>query len=54
MLPSGDWHCPNCICKYCGLANENIAEENDTSCGELNRCNVCEKKCNFVSPYIQL
>ncbi|XP_042064246.1 uncharacterized protein LOC121807975 [Salvia splendens] len=44
MLPSGDWHCPNCICKYCGLANENIAEENDTSCGELNRCNVCEKK----------
>ncbi|XP_042059792.1 uncharacterized protein LOC121804362 [Salvia splendens] len=44
MLPSGDWHCPNCICKYCGLANKNIAGENDTSCSELNRCNVCEKK----------
>ncbi|KAG6393132.1 hypothetical protein SASPL_147365 [Salvia splendens] len=44
MLPSGDWHCPNCICKYCGLANENTAEEIDISDGELNRCNFCDKK----------
>ncbi|KAL1536079.1 hypothetical protein AAHA92_28782 [Salvia divinorum] len=44
MLPSGDWHCPNCICKYCELANENTSEENDISYGELNRCNFCEKK----------
>ncbi|XP_057783231.1 increased DNA methylation 1 isoform X2 [Salvia miltiorrhiza] len=44
MLPSGDWHCPNCICKYCGLASENMAEENSIICGELNRCDFCEKK----------
>lgn len=47
MLPSGDWHCPNCTCKFCGLASGNMAEENDIGCDELNRCNFCEKKCNF-------
>ncbi|KAL7081088.1 hypothetical protein ACP275_14G017700 [Erythranthe tilingii] len=44
MLPSGDWNCPNCTCKFCGYANENVAEENDTAGSELNRCSFCEKK----------
>ncbi|KAL7123972.1 hypothetical protein ABFS83_14G017300 [Erythranthe nasuta] len=44
MLPSGDWNCPNCTCKFCGYANESVAEENDTAGSELNRCSFCEKK----------
>ncbi|KAI3459388.1 hypothetical protein Pfo_016051 [Paulownia fortunei] len=44
MLPSGDWHCPNCTCKFCGYASGNGAEENDSADDELNRCSFCEKK----------
>ncbi|KAK4434025.1 Increased DNA methylation 1 [Sesamum alatum] len=44
VLPSGDWHCPNCTCKFCGYARANAAEENDSADGELNRCSFCEKK----------
>ncbi|PIN02293.1 Histone acetyltransferase [Handroanthus impetiginosus] len=44
MLPSGDWHCPNCICKFCGDATGNVAEENDTTANELIKCSFCEKK----------
>ncbi|KAL0367416.1 UNVERIFIED_CONTAM: Increased DNA methylation 1 [Sesamum radiatum] len=44
VLPSGDWHCPNCTCKFCGYAHGNAAEENDNADGELNRCSFCEKK----------
>ncbi|KAL8047937.1 hypothetical protein ABFX02_07G031400 [Erythranthe guttata] len=43
MLPSGDWHCPNCICKFCGDASEN-ASETDTSGDELTKCSFCEKR----------
>lgn len=46
MLPSGDWHCPNCICKFCGDASENASEENDTTDDDLTKCSFCEKKCN--------
>ncbi|CAH9086213.1 unnamed protein product [Cuscuta epithymum] len=43
MLPSGDWHCPNCICKFCGVADENPAEVNKDA-DKLLCCNLCEKK----------
>lgn len=46
MLPLGDWHCPNCICKFCGDASGSAADENDTAADELIRCSFCEKKCN--------
>lgn len=48
MLPSGDWHCPNCTCKFCGYTITNVAEENDSADNELNRCSFCEKKCNSI------
>ncbi|PIN19826.1 Histone acetyltransferase [Handroanthus impetiginosus] len=44
MLPSGDWHCPNCTCKFCGRVSVNVAEENDRADDELNKCGFCEKK----------
>uniref|UniRef100_A0A5B7BCG6 PHD-type domain-containing protein n=1 Tax=Davidia involucrata TaxID=16924 RepID=A0A5B7BCG6_DAVIN len=44
MLPPGDWHCPNCTCKFCGIAIGNIAQENDTAVGALLTCSTCDKK----------
>ncbi|KAG8370294.1 hypothetical protein BUALT_Bualt14G0102000 [Buddleja alternifolia] len=44
ILPSGDWHCPNCICKFCGDASGDVAEGNDTAADELMKCSFCEKK----------
>ncbi|RAL38432.1 hypothetical protein DM860_002410 [Cuscuta australis] len=43
MLPLGDWHCPNCICKFCGAADENHAEVNKDA-NKLLICNLCERK----------
>ncbi|XP_019180374.1 PREDICTED: increased DNA methylation 1-like isoform X2 [Ipomoea nil] len=43
MLPPGDWHCPNCTCKFCGVANGNLAEGNEDA-DELLFCDLCEKK----------
>ncbi|XWS39302.1 hypothetical protein CRYUN_Cryun18bG0039700 [Craigia yunnanensis] len=45
FLPAGDWHCPNCICKFCGNGSD-IAQEDDiteTDCALLT-CSQCEKK----------
>ncbi|KZV16930.1 hypothetical protein F511_23097 [Dorcoceras hygrometricum] len=45
MLPSGDWHCPNCTCKYCGDAGGNVALHNsDNATDEPIKCSLCEKK----------
>ncbi|GER25081.1 acyl-CoA N-acyltransferase [Striga asiatica] len=41
-LPSGDWHCSNCTCKFCGSVN--VFEENESAGDELNGCSFCEKK----------
>ncbi|XVF38222.1 hypothetical protein REPUB_Repub20aG0081800 [Reevesia pubescens] len=43
LLPAGDWHCPNCICKFCGNGND-IAQEDDTTDCTLLTCSLCEKK----------
>ncbi|KAH6821570.1 hypothetical protein C2S53_016680 [Perilla frutescens var. hirtella] len=44
MLPLGDWHCPNCICKFCGDASRTASVENNNDADELTRCNFCEEK----------
>lgn len=47
MLPPGEWHCPNCTCKFCGLAGEDDAEGDDTTTSALLPCSMCEKKCTL-------
>lgn len=49
MLPAGDWHCPNCTCKFCGLAGSVNAEANDETNGSLLLCSLCDKKCKMFS-----
>ncbi|XP_019160435.1 PREDICTED: increased DNA methylation 1-like [Ipomoea nil] len=43
MLPPGDWHCPSCICKFCGIGDESPTED-DMDVNELHLCILCEKK----------
>ncbi|XP_044499425.1 uncharacterized protein LOC123220892 [Mangifera indica] len=44
MLPVGDWHCPNCTCKFCGSAGEDIDEGSGKTTCSLLTCSMCEKK----------
>ncbi|XP_061338639.1 uncharacterized protein LOC133285438 isoform X2 [Gastrolobium bilobum] len=44
MLPPGEWHCPNCTCKFCGVASETIDKEDDATVYALHTCDLCEKK----------
>ncbi|XP_002517140.2 uncharacterized protein LOC8280925 [Ricinus communis] len=44
MLPPGDWHCPNCTCKFCGIASEDFVQEDGTNVSELLTCSLCAKK----------
>ncbi|KAJ9154304.1 hypothetical protein P3X46_027656 [Hevea brasiliensis] len=44
MLPPCDWHCPNCTCKFCGIASENIFQGDDATTCELLTCSMCAKK----------
>ncbi|KAL0348848.1 UNVERIFIED_CONTAM: Increased DNA methylation 1 [Sesamum angustifolium] len=46
MLPLGDWHCPNCTCKICGDAGENVAEGNGITADEILRCSFYHKSCS--------
>ncbi|KAI6683684.1 hypothetical protein NL676_029597 [Syzygium grande] len=43
-LPPGDWHCPNCTCKYCGVASECTSHVDNATVGEIFACDLCEKK----------
>ncbi|XP_022959072.1 increased DNA methylation 1-like [Cucurbita moschata] len=44
QIPPGDWHCPNCTCKYCGVANVDISQGENTIVPEISTCVLCEKK----------
>ncbi|VYS62724.1 unnamed protein product [Arabidopsis thaliana] len=39
MFPLGDWHCPNCTCKFCKAVIEDV-----TQTVGANTCKMCEKK----------
>ncbi|PIA44904.1 hypothetical protein AQUCO_01700466v1 [Aquilegia coerulea] len=41
MLPSGDWLCPNCSCKFCDGIDSGITQEDETT---LCSCSLCEEK----------
>lgn len=44
MLPPGDWHCPHCSCKFCGLADMSVTEGNDGRQDTVLTCRLCEGK----------
>ncbi|KAK7280126.1 hypothetical protein RJT34_25188 [Clitoria ternatea] len=44
MLPPGEWRCPNCTCKFCGLASGTVDKENETIVHALHTCHSCQKK----------
>ncbi|KAJ8442770.1 hypothetical protein Cgig2_011040 [Carnegiea gigantea] len=44
MLPPGDWHCPHCSCKFCGLADVGGDEGNDNIRDTIRTCSLCEGK----------
>ncbi|CAO2821830.1 unnamed protein product [Amaranthus hypochondriacus] len=44
MLPPGDWHCPHCSCKFCGLADMSFAEGSNGRQDAVLTCNLCEGK----------
>lgn len=45
-LPSGEWHCAYCTCKFCGEC-ATAAQEDDLDAVSLQlvTCSVCEDKC---------
>ncbi|TYG78298.1 hypothetical protein ES288_D02G048100v1 [Gossypium darwinii] len=43
FLPAGDWHCPNCICKFCSIGSGIAQEDEITDCALLT-CSLCEKR----------
>jgi hypothetical protein len=50
MLPPGDWHCPNCSCKFCGVASDKNFHRDDTTVSKLLTCSLCVKKC--ILPFL--
>eukprot|EP00262_Sarcandra_glabra_P006084 TRINITY_DN18130_c0_g6_i2.p1 TRINITY_DN18130_c0_g6~~TRINITY_DN18130_c0_g6_i2.p1 ORF type:complete len:459 (+),score=69.91 TRINITY_DN18130_c0_g6_i2:152-1378(+) len=44
MIPPGDWHCPNCSCKFCGVASGSATKGDNLYVSPLLSCRQCEKK----------
>ncbi|KAL2497214.1 Acyl-CoA N-acyltransferase with RING/FYVE/PHD-type zinc finger protein [Abeliophyllum distichum] len=53
-VPSGDWYCAYCSCKFCGVSVGNVSPTDDSSNSivpELLMCHLCEEK--FHVPCIE-
>lgn len=48
-LPRGDWHCPNCSCKFCGLDGIDASHGDGITVSPLLSCSQCEEKCMYCS-----
>ncbi|KAF6162770.1 hypothetical protein GIB67_029039 [Kingdonia uniflora] len=44
MLPSGDWRCSNCSCKFCGVVSSPTGQGEDITFSTLHTCAMCEQK----------
>ncbi|GAB2266640.1 hypothetical protein Dimus_001634 [Dionaea muscipula] len=44
ILPPGDWHCPHCSCKFCGIAEPTSVEGNESAFSSLCLCTLCQRK----------
>ncbi|KAK9076911.1 hypothetical protein SSX86_005246 [Deinandra increscens subsp. villosa] len=44
MLPQGDWHCPNCACRYCERVGRYGTKASGRTENSLLTCRLCEKK----------
>lgn len=43
MLPTGDWHCTNCSCKFCGAVHDSVSQAENAS-NALFTCSQCARK----------
>lgn len=43
MLPTGDWHCTNCSCKFCRSVHDSTSQDGDATY-ELFTCSQCAQK----------
>ncbi|XP_042482543.1 increased DNA methylation 1-like [Macadamia integrifolia] len=44
MLPVGDWHCPNCSCRFCGVVGGSTAQKDPVTASAIPKCGLCEKR----------
>ncbi|XP_077240553.1 uncharacterized protein LOC143881387 isoform X2 [Tasmannia lanceolata] len=44
MLPPGDWHCPNCSCKFCGVVDGSNSQGEGVTLIPILSCSQCEEK----------
>ncbi|KAK9137346.1 hypothetical protein Sjap_007940 [Stephania japonica] len=43
-LPSGDWHCLSCLCKFCGNVAGLNDRDTDRTASKFLTCSLCEEK----------
>ncbi|XP_077245263.1 uncharacterized protein LOC143885138 [Tasmannia lanceolata] len=44
MLPPGDWHCPNCSCRFCGVVDNSNSQGDSVTVTPRLSCSQCERK----------
>ncbi|KAH9626932.1 hypothetical protein KSS87_014993 [Heliosperma pusillum] len=43
-IPSGEWRCTFCSCKFCGEVGNHVTDDCDTASSSLTTCSLCEEK----------